>query len=483
MKTSEPVPFRRTKIVATLGPATDDPIVLAGVLAAGLDVARINCSHGTRADHTRRVTALRAAADAVGRPVAVLIDIRGPKLRVTSDGAERPLVVGAYVRVVGEANDTASLHFEDPETTVVVPVSFNPADVGAVVGHRILFDDGRLTVVIERIEADSLVARVVRGGLLKPGKGVNLPDTDVTVPVISPKDVDDLAMAVDLGADWIAVSFVSCAADLHQVRALVPSGIHLIAKIERPAAVTNYDEILFAADGVMVARGDLGVETPYEQLPMLQKDLISRANLFGVPVITATEMLESMTVSSRPTRAEVSDCVAAVIDGSDATMLSAETATGADPVNVVATMSAILAAAESSEYQRRKTAGHRFSDHEHPQTGALAAAAAELARDLHLDGIIVFTETGRAPRMVAHTRPQARLVAFCHDIAVWRRLALYWGVHPIMIERSSSTKAMVDAAQEYLVTSGLNKAGDRLVFVGGPPNIAGCADFLMLRTC
>lgn len=467
---------RKTKIIATLGPATDEPGVLDAMVEAGLNVARLNCSHGTHDEHKARAAALREAARKSGHAVPILVDIQGPKLRVGDLPAHRDLADGSIVALVADGRvmeNGVDAGFGE------IPLSFDVLNVGVKPGDRLMFDDGRIVMTAVELTDRCLLARVEQGGPLGSKKGVNLPDTDTSIPALSDKDRRDLELAAEISADWVAVSFVSEAADLEAVRALVSDDVGLIAKIERPQAVGNFTEIALAADAVMIARGDLGVETPLHALPMLQKDLIERANALGVPAVTATEMMDSMTRSHRPTRAEVTDVANAVMDGTDAVMLSGETAVGVDPAGAVAAMASVVLSAETSDhYERRHAIGHRFLGNEVPTTAAVAAAATEIARDLGLSSIAVFTETGRTARIVAQTRPRARVVAFAHSLSTWRRLALYWGVVPVLIDRFDTTEQMVASASQALREAGIAVPGEKVVFVAGPPNRPGAVNFL-----
>lgn len=454
---------RRTKLVATLGPATDDPAVLAGILAH-VDVARINFSHGTEADHLGRIARLREAAAHVGRPVAVLADLPGPKLRVRI-AAKRTLVPGETVAFpLAEATiEPGDIPITEPE----VLTDLRPGD-------RMLLDDGRLRLTAGTITDGRLHAVVSVGGDLLPNKGLNLPDSPLGIPAVTDRDRAALAIAARAGVDWIALSFVRgpTAADAlrEAAEAVGLAGVPVLAKMERPEAVRNAAAIIAAFDGVMVARGDLGVEIPLEHVPTVQKQLIAAARLAGKPVVTATEMLDSMTAQPRPTRAEVSDVANAILDGTDAVMLSGETAVGRYPVEAVACMARI--AEEAERFQRADPRGLLAAAELTPSESiedSLSLAAARLAGEVGAAAIITPTLSGRTARLLARYRPAARIVAPAPTGTVVRRLAMVWGVEPVMMAPVNPGDGRMGAAVRDAFAAGVVAVGDRVVVLAGHP--------------
>ncbi len=454
---------RRTKLVATLGPATDDPAVLAA-LVIHVDVARINFSHGTAADHLGRVARLREAAAHAGRPVAVLADLPGPKLRVRIP-APRTLVAGETVTfpLADATPEPADIPITEPE----VLTDLRPGD-------RMLLDDGRLRLTAGTIAGGRLSAVVAVGGELLPNKGLNLPDSPLSIPAVTDRDRAALGIAARAGVDWIALSFVrgpDAAADLRAAAAAVGlAGVPVLAKMERPEAVRHAAAIIAAFDGIMVARGDLGVEIPLEQVPTVQKQLIAAARLAGKPVVTATEMLDSMTAQPRPTRAEVSDVANAILDGTDAVMLSGETAVGRYPVEAVACMARI--AEEAERFQRADPKGLLAAAGMTPSDSiedALSLAAARLAGEVGAAAIITPTLSGRTARLLARYRPAARIAAPAPTAAVVRRLAMVWGVEPVMMAPVNPGDGRMVAAVKDAFAAGVVAVGDRVVVLAGHP--------------
>jgi pyruvate kinase len=450
---------RRTKIVATLGPATDSPAVLEAILAAGVDVARINFSHGTAADHTPRIANLRAAAERLGRVVAVLADLPGPKLRAKIS-ATIALVAGQTV-----AFSLSDAPVESGDITITEPELL--ADVRP--GHRILLDDGRLMLIARNAVGGRLLAEVKVGGTLSPNKGVNLPDTPLSIAAVTDRDRIALATAIECGADWLALSFVrsaSAAKELRDIAATHGFNGPILAKIERPEAVERITDIVAAFDGIMVARGDLGVEMPLERVPATQKLLIHAARLAGKPVITATEMLESMTKNPRPTRAEASDVANAIYDGTDAIMLSGETAVGDFPVEAVTCMAMITLESE------RHLADEGW--HEQPITigeidDPIAQAACELAVETRAQAIITPTLTGRTALLLARHRPTATIVAPAPTDAVLRRMAMVWGLRPVPMSPLTHGDDRMSAAVRDAFKAGAVRIGDLVVVLAGHP--------------
>jgi pyruvate kinase len=450
---------RRTRIVATLGPATDPPEVLAAILAAGVDVVRINFSHGTADEHKARIARVRSSARSVGKEVAVLADLPGPKLRVRLPAA-LPLARGQEIAfaVTPEAEASALTVTEPFWLTDVRP------------GHRILLDDGRLQLTAVGNEHGRLTARVEVGGQLLPGKGVNLPDTSFNAPALTDRDRVALAAAAAAGADWVAVSFVRGPEAADEVRAaLAEHGAELpvMAKVERPEAVRRAAAIVLAFDAVMVARGDLGVELPLEDVPSVQKRLITLARQAGKPVVTATDMLDSMRGCPRPTRAEASDVANAIFDGTDAVMLSGETAAGQYPVDAVTCMDRIARAAE--RYKGECIGPPTLPSDHTTDEDRLAHAACVLAGEVSAAAIVTPSLTGRTARLVARYRPAARVVAPTPHEAVLRRMAVLWGVCAVPMEPGVAGDDRMAAALRAAFQHGQVHPGERAVILAGHP--------------
>jgi pyruvate kinase len=453
---------RRTRIVATLGPATDPPDVLRAVLKAGLDVARVNFSHGSAEEHLGRVARLRAAAADLGRPVAVLADLPGPKLRVRLPGP-RVLTIGQ------EIGFSTSTEPANPDDLVITEPELL-ADVRP--GHRFLLDDGRLQLEITAVVPDRVTARVTVGGMLLPNKGVNLPDSPLSIPAMTQRDRDALAVAAKAGVDWLALSFVrtpEAAAELRAAAAEVGLDVPVLAKMDRPEAVDRAAAIIAAFDGVMVARGDLGVEIPLERVPTVQKRLIALARAAGKPVITATDMLDSMRENPRPTRAEAGDVANAIYDGTDAVMLSGETAVGKYPVEAVACMSRIAVEAENHlaalghPAAELKLSDYSVDDH-------ITQMVVELAERVGADAIITPTLSGRTARLLARHRPRAAIVAPAPTDEVLRRMTLVWGLKPVLMNyRRRAGDDRLTGAVQAAFDAGAVAAGARVIVLAGHP--------------
>jgi pyruvate kinase len=454
-------PLSHTKIIATIGPASEDR--LGDLIDAGMSVARINLSHGTEEDFLRRVRKIRKEADARMRAIGILTDIPGPKLRLARfAGGKRGLAEDERVRVrQGSGESTAGEVWFD----------FGGFLEGMRPGHRVILADGQAELVVESVERDSAIARVTREGELGDRKGVHFPDSRLTHEIPTERDKQHLALAAEAGVDMIGASFVSRPEEIRAIRALVP-GTLLIAKIERMAALENLAGLLAEADGVMVARGDLGVEADIEQLPLIQKTILQatiRAGKFG---ITATEMLESMIESSRPTRAEVTDVANAVLDGSDAVMLSAETAVGQHPIETVEMMRKIALAVETSRrYKDLPRPEFRISEANFGNATALAAVQA--AEALRIDKIVCFTETGNSVRQVSRYRPSAEVIALSPNPRTVNQMTVLAHVRPMLFRREKSLEEMLYMASEMMLVRGLARKGDSIVFVAGvPPGVS-----------
>ena len=455
--------MRNTKIVATIGPASESPAVLAALLEAGMNVARLNFSHGNHAEHRAKVTALREVSARLDKPVAILQDLAGPKIRVGEiAGGSVRLAPGSEfrLRLAGGPGDASGVSVNQPRLIEEV----RPGD-------HLLLADGALELEVLTQTGEELVTRVLVGGLLGSRKGITLPSRTLSVASMTEKDAVDLGLGMALGVDFVALSFVRDAEDLaHCRRAMAKHGdpVPLIAKIEKHEALVNMDAIIAAADGIMVARGDLGVETPLARVPTVQKQLIAKCNRAGIPVITATQMLGSMAASPRPSRAEVTDVANAILDGTDAVMLSEETAIGAYPVEAVATMDRI--AQETETVFPYATWGERVA-HSARQgiREAVAQGACALAEAIDAAAIIPFTRTGGTAQLVAKYRPRVPILAPCSLPATRRRLLLSWGVLPLASERLTDSEAMLRHACEVAKATGLVASGQRVVLTAGLP--------------
>jgi pyruvate kinase len=460
---------RRTKIVATIGPASSDGAVLRALVAAGMDGARLNFSHGSHADHAVRARLIREVQEEVRRPLAIIADLQGPKLRVGD--LPEPVVL--------ETDSDAVVAGEDAARDGDLPVS--PSVIGDVLhpGNDVLIDDGLVRLRVEEVSERRARCAVVVGGVVSSHKGVNLPGVPVPIPAITRKDVQDLEFALELGVDFVALSFVRSAADVRDLRRLIEeagSPAHVIAKIEKAEAVDALDDVLTEADAIMVARGDLGVEIGPHSVPLLQKQIILRCLQRGLPVITATQMLESMVHNAEPTRAEASDVANAILDGTSAVMLSGETAVGAHPVEAVTTMDRIARAVEPSLDYR-----HQLPDaSEQPTIGrAMSNAACDLAEALGASALLVPTFTGRTASAVARLRPRRPIVGLTHHRHSLQHLAIEWGVTPIEIPEAPDVEILWATSLDAARASGLVAPGDRVVITAGTAvNIPGSTNVI-----
>ena len=450
--------IRRTKIVATLGPATAQPSRLTELLDAGANVIRINASHGTPELRASWLAMVREVAADREQPVAILVDLQGPRIRVGDLPAPRMLEPGQEV----------VLSPEEVAKGDELPTTYDDLARDARVGAKILLNDGLFALEVTRIAPPRVVARVIDGGELTSHKGLNLPGLTVSAPPLTDKDREDVVAAVAGGADYVALSFVRRAEDLQALRALVPPAMKLVAKIEKAAALDDLPRILVAADAVMVARGDLGVELPFETVPLVQKRLIREANRAGRPVITATQMLESMIHAPRPTRAEASDVANAILDGTDAVMLSAETATGDYPLESVAAMDRIIREMERTPLQGRDERPGAIAPGVLVED-AIAQGTAAVARMLSTPLIVTLTQGGFTARKVAAVRPPVPIVAITTVPATYRQLALVWGVIPVLVDRVPGYDAMLAVVRDVLMKRDLARAGDRIVVTAGLP--------------
>jgi pyruvate kinase len=454
-------PADHTKIVATIGPASEDRI--GELIDAGMNVARLNFSHGSPDDQRRRIEAVRKEARARMVAVGILVDLAGPKMRLsTFEEGGRQLVVGEQVRIRegGQCSAPGEVNF-----------NFGGFLQNVRPGHRLILADGQVELRTTLVEEGSLVGVVRRAGLISDKKGVHLPDSDIEYKLPTDQDREHIEFCNEHGIDLLGISFVGAADELHEIRALAPVP-KLVAKIERRAALDELAGIISASDGIMVARGDLGVELDLEQVPMQQKRIIADTMRAGLFTITATEMLESMIESSRPTRAEVADVANAILDGSDAVMLSAETAVGNHPVEAVATMRRIARAVEGSS-RYRDMPRPSWRDSEPDSANAVAMAAVHVAEALNISKIVCFTETGRTTRLVTRYRPQAEIISLSPHLSTVNQMAVLSGARPILFQREPSLEDMIYMACEMLVVRGLADYGDSVVFVAGvPPGVA-----------
>ena len=451
---------RKTKIVATLGPASATPERVRALFEAGADVFRINMSH---TDHERLaslVAAVRAEEQNVGRPIGILADLQGPKLRLGKiAGGSATLDEGASVQL-----DLKS----EPGTAKRLPVPHPEIFAAIRQGQALLIDDGKIRLEVRSVSSDSIEAAVVRGGTVKDNKGINLPDTVLAIPALTSKDRADLDRALHLGVDWIGLSFVQRADDVAELRKLVAGRAGILAKIEKPAALTALDDILMLADAVMVARGDLGVELPLEMVPGRQKEIVRAARRSGKAVVVATQMLESMIQSAVPTRAEVSDVATAVFDGADAVMLSAETASGNYPVEAVQVMDRIAHAVEGDASYQAIIDAQRVAP-EPTMPDALMAAVHDVTHTIHASAIVCWTKTGSTGLRAARERPEAPVIVLTPLLATARRLALSWGLHCVETEDARNLDDVVERASQIAQSEGFSKTGDRIVVTAGVP--------------
>ena len=456
--------MRKTKIVCTLGPATNDVEIMKQLIQNGIDAARINFSHGTYETHAETIAKLKQAREELNAPIPLILDTKGPEIRVKTFKEDK-------VRLEEDATFTLTTRDVEGDVNIVsVTYADLPKDVHR--GSRILIDDGLIELKVEDITETDVVCKVVNGGVVKSRKGVNLPGVEVNLPSLMEKDIEDLKFGVENGFDIVAASFIRSAEDVLKIRRVLEENgggqMHIISKIENQQGVENIDKILEASDGIMVARGDLGVEIPPEEVPLVQKILIAKANRIGKPVITATQMLESMVHSPRPTRAEANDVANAIFDGSDAIMLSGETAAGAYPLEAVATMARIALKAESAVDYAAKLANTTEPARVNI-TNAISMAACATAAELKTAAITTVTKSGFTARMISRYRPACPLIASTSDETVWRQMNLIWGCKPMLYTGELPRGGVFDTALEIAVKSGLLKNGDTVVSALGMP--------------
>ncbi len=456
---------RRAKIVCTLGPATDRPEVLAALIEAGMDVARLNFSHGTYAQHARRLRLVRKLARERDKTLAILQDLQGPKIRTG------PLEGGKPVELRPGSTVTITTR-RVPGNARLLSTNFRDLPREVRRESRILLADGLMELRVEQVSPSEIVCRIISGGELCENQGINLPGIPLRISALTAKDRADLEFGIRHGVDYIALSFVRRAREVLELKKLLARAGKLtpvVAKLEKPEAIDHLEEIAGVADAVMVARGDLGVELPPEQVPVIQKRVIEITNALKVPVITATQMLESMTIHPRPTRAETSDVANAIFDGTDAVMLSAETATGQYPVEAVRMMARIISAAEMSPRYGWSSRQRRSPDGSLTVPESICESAAHMAEALNLKAVAVFTQSGSSARLISKYRARVPVYAFSPQPAITRRTALYWGVTPILMERVQSTDRMVEGAARRLRDMGIAKPGDCIAVIAGTP--------------
>lgn len=469
--------MRKTKIVCTLGPSTENEDVLKQMMIEGMNVARCNFSHGTYDDHKRRMDMVKKLRKEVGEPVAILLDTKGPEVRV------RNFKEG---KVALEEGQLFTLTADDVEGTKdIVSVTYNRLYEDLEVGMRVLIDDGLIEMKVEKVDKNNIVCRVINGGVVSNHKGVNVPEVDLSMPYISDKDREDILFGIEQDVDFIAASFVQKKEDILQLRKLLEKNggedIRIISKIENAQGVANIDDIIEVSDGIMVARGDMGVEIPYEEVPVIQKKIIKKVYRAGKQVITATQMLESMIKNPRPTRAETTDIANAVYDGTSAIMLSGETAAGAYPVEAVKTMVRIAERTEQDvDYCKRF---FQYERNANPDiTDAICHATCTTALDLNARAIVTVTKSGRSARMISRYRPNSEIISCATTEKVCRQLSLTWGVVPVLIKEEKEVFNLFDKAIQAAMKMKLLEKGDLTVITSGVPiGVSGTTNMMKVQ--
>jgi pyruvate kinase len=469
---------RRAKIICTIGPACDSEEKIRELMSTGMDVARLNFSHGTHAEHARRIHRLRRAARHLKRTICILQDLQGPKIRTgrLKDGHYVLLKAGALLTITPRML---------AGTAELISTDFAGLAREVEPGARVLLSDGRIELRVRSIQGDDVVCEVLNGGTLGEQQGINLPGAALAIPALTAKDKLDLEFGLKHGVDLVALSFVRSGEDIREAKSLMRDfgkSVPIIAKLEKPQAIERLEEILEVASSVMIARGDLGVELPPERVPIIQKLIIQRAGVWRRPVITATQMLESMTENPRPTRAEASDVANAIFDGTDAVMLSGETASGRYPRETVAIMVRIILEAEASMAQSLPATRRRHEEHRYSVAETICESIAHAAEDLPMRAIAVFTESGNTARMLSKHRPRVCIYAFSRKLEVCNRMNALWGVHPVHKEEWESAEAMLQTAEKELLQKGLLRTGDVLGLVAGTKLTSGATNFMRLHT-
>lgn len=462
--------YRFAKIVATLGPSSSDEAVLVEMVKAGMDVCRLNFSHGTHEDHGAKIKLIRKISKDLGKPLSILMDLQGPKLRIglLPDGVIS-LKSGQEV-ALSSRDDPQNL----PEGVVFIPFDVPKLHEVLLPGNHILLDDGQLEFEVLRLDGENIFARVILGGKLKSHKGVNLPGSNLDIPVLTAKDLEDLKFGLQAGVDLVAISFVKKASDIEMVQDTMRSIVGnkrlpaIVAKLERPEAIDNLEEIIKVTDGVMVARGDLGVEISPALVPSVQKEIIKKANNYGKFVITATQMLESMINNPRPTRAEAADVANAIFDGTDAVMLSAESAAGKYPVQSIRMMASIILESESHAADW----GHHNilqPDISNDDAIVISHAARDMAQDTDVDAIVVFTRSGISALWISKTKPNVPIFAFTPEMSTYQWLGICWGITPFRVPHADTLETMVTHVETALTAGTTLKGGDQVVVISGFP--------------
>ncbi len=472
---------RRAKIIATIGPATHDEHMIRNLIQAGMNVARINFSHGTHSDHAESIKRIRKASRLLNQPVTILQDLQGPKIRTGE-------IVNDWVEIkTGQTLTLTTREIQGDQNTI--SVDYEDLPHSAKPGGRILLDDGNLELVVTSVGDESVETKVVFGGILKPNKGVNLPGAHLSIQSFTEKDKADLVFGLEQGVDAIALSFVRSAVDIARLKQEIvcidPDHVDtpIIAKLERPEALDNLHEIIHSVDGVMVARGDLGVEMSPEEVPIAQKEIIQMANRHTKLVITATQMLESMINNPRPTRAEASDVANAIFDGSDAVMLSGETAVGKYPIKVVEMMDAIILQAERHILDWGPGKNILSADVPHDDAIFITRAASELAHDRDVAAIAVFTSSGRTARMMSKGRPEVPILGFTPNERTFQRMSMMWGVNPYLVPQAETVEVMLTHVEAAIIASTKLQPGQEVVLIAGfPIGAMRPANFALLHT-
>ena len=473
-----PARARRAKIICTIGPASDSEACIRDLMKIGMDVARLNFSHGTHAEHARRIKRLRTAARKMKRTLCILQDLQGPKIRTGRLKSGEPVNLVAGARVTITARQVVG-------TAALISTDFSGLAREVEPGARVLLSDGRIELKVIAVRGVDVECEIVNGGMLAEQQGINLPGVALSIPALTEKDKIDLKFGLQHGVDAVALSFVRSADDIRAAKSLMRKygkSVPIIAKLEKPQAIERLEEILDTAAAVMIARGDLGVEMPPEQVPVIQKRVIQRASVWRKPVITATQMLESMTYSPRPTRAEASDVANAIFDGSDVVMLSGETASGKYPRETVAMMARIILEAEASMAQLPQPPRRRRENQTYSVAETICESIAHAAEELHMGAIAVFTESGNTARMLSKHRPKACIYAFSRKLEVCNRMNSLWGVTPIHKTQWNSAEEMVRTAEKELLPKGIIRPGDVLGLVAGTRLTSGATNFMRLHT-
>ncbi len=471
-------PVARTCVIATLGPSSNNTDTIAALIESGVNVFRLNFSHGGHDDHANACERVREVADQLLRPVAILQDLQGPKIRTGRFANDK---------IALKPGEAFTLTCSDDSLGDVtrVGVTYEGLAEDIHVGDDLLLDDGRLELQVQAIDGSNIHTKVIRGGTLSNNKGINLPGSDLSIPALSDKDVSDLAFGAELDIDWLAISFVRSRDDIQLARHYqkrFKSKAKLMAKIEKPSAVERFSAILNVCDGIMVARGDLGVELSPEQVPIVQKRLIAQCREAGKPVVTATQMLESMITSAVPTRAEASDVANAIFDGTDAVMLSAETATGDHPAETVSVMNRIALAVEADPFYQQEM--REASVHtERTIADSVAHAACQMVQEIGAKVIVTFSSSGATALRVARHRVPAHVLAITPNARAYRQLALSWGVRPVLADDIHSSDEMVLEANRWILKTGIARPGDRFVITAGVPfGVSGTTNLIRAET-